>query len=157
MNERKSLSDILRGANRESIEKAWASTKAAGEMGPLPAGEYTAKITKGELFTSRIGTPGYKLTFKVTEGDFAGRLFWEDVWFTPLALPKALRDLRKIGVEKLEQLDLPIPQGIVCAVSLSLRKDDDGNKTNKVQMFTVVRIDPPEVDPFGPSDGGPNQ
>lgn len=155
--ERKKLTDILRGSSREEIEKAWGDTQAAGEMGPLPAGEYTAKIIAGELTTSkRNETPSYHLGFKVIEGDYAGRRFWHDLWLTPAALPMTKRDLGKLGVTSLDQLERPLPQGIRCKAKLALRRDDDGNEHNRVQSFTVIGIDAPEADPFAPSsNGGP--
>ena len=164
--ERKSLSDILRGSDRDALKKAWNETEAAGEMGPLPAGEYVARITAGELAASRTkGTPGYKLTFRVLEGDYAGRRFWLDLWLTPPAIATTKKDLAKIGVplslsyEELEkQLDQPLPQGIRCKAKLKLRKNDKGDDYNEVKEFTVVGIDQPEVDPFAPppKEGGPH-
>lgn len=153
--ERKKLTDILRGQNREAIEKAWGETQAADETGPLPAGEYVARIVSGELTTSkRNETPSYHLTFKVIEGDFAGRRFWADFWLTPAALPMTKRDLLKLGVQSIDQLERPLPQGIRCKVKLALRRDDDGNQHNRVQLFTVVGVDKPEVDPFAPPSNG---
>ena len=110
--ERKKLSDILRGDFRNKLQKAWDDTKAADDFGaPLPAGEYIARIADGNATTARTtGTPGYKLTFKVLDGDHAGRLFWHDVWLTDAALPMAKRDLGKIGVTSLDQLDQPLPR-----------------------------------------------
>ena len=155
--ERKSLSDILRGSSRETLASAWDSTAAADEMGPLPAGEYVAKIIAGELATSkRNETPSYHLAFQVVEGDYAGRRFWHDLWLTPAALPMTKRDLSKIGVTSMEQLEKPIPKGIRCKVKLALRRDDAGNEHNRVNSFAVVGIDAPEVEPFAPSsNGGP--
>ena len=125
---RKSLSDILHGSDRETISQAWGETKAAEDFAPLPPGEYVARIVGGELSTSKTkGTPSYKLTFRVLEGDFAGRRFWHDVYLTPAALPMAKRDLGKLGVTALEQLERPLPPGIRCRVKLALRRDDDGN------------------------------
>ena len=154
MQKRKKLADILRESSRDVIEKAWSDTQAAKETGPLPAGEYVAKIIAGELFESRHGTPGYKLTFRVVEGDYVGRRFWAEVWLTPAALPMAKRDLAKLEINSLDQLEKPLPQGIRCNVKLALRRDDYGNEHNRVQLFTVIGIDPPEVDPFAPSNCG---
>jgi hypothetical protein len=154
--ERKKLTDILRGSDREAIEKAWNETEAAGEMGPLPAGEYIARIVAGELDESKKATPGYKLTFRVVDGDFVGRRFWLDLWLTPAALPMTKRELAKLGVASLEQLEKPLPQGIRCKVKLALRKNDQGDEYNAVKTFTVIGIDAPEADPFAPSSkGGP--
>lgn len=151
--QRKSLSDILREGDRENLSRAWGETQAAEDFAPLPPGEYTARIIAGELFTSKTkGTAGYKLAFRVLEGDHKGRQFWHDVWLTPAALPMAKRDLAKLGVTALEQLERPLPPGIRCKVNLALRRDDDGTETNKVKRFEVVGIDPPETDAFAPTD-----
>jgi len=147
------LSDILANGNRTELTKAWDTTKAAEDFAPLPSGEYVAHVVSGELFTARQNhTPGYKLTFKVIEGQHASRQFWHDVWLTPAALPMAKRDLAKLGVTTLEQLEQPLPQGIRCKVKLALRKDDAGAEYNHVRTFEVVGIDKPEVDPFAPVD-----
>jgi hypothetical protein len=148
---RKSLSDILHGSDRESISRAWGETKAAEDFARLPPGEYVARIVGGELSTSKSkGTPSYKLTFRVLEGDFTGRRFWHDVYLTPAALPMAKRDLGKLGVTALEQLERPLPPGIRCRVKLALRRDDDGSDFNKLKTFAVVGIDEPETDAFAP-------
>jgi hypothetical protein len=151
---RKSLSDILREGDRQSLSRAWGETQAAEDFAPLPSGEYVARIVGGELFTSKTkGTAGYKLAFRVLEGDHQGRQFWHDVWLTPAALPMVKRDLLKLGVNTLEQLERPLPPGIRCKVKLVLRKDDDGTENNRVRSFEVIGIDPPEQDTFAPIDG----
>jgi len=151
---RKSLSDILQNGARDTLSRAWGDTEAADDYGtPLPAGEYVARIVGGELFTSRTkGTAGYKLAFRILEGDHAGRQFWHDVWLTPAALPMAKRDLGRLGVMTLEQLEQPLPPGIRCKVKLALRRDDAGVEFNRVRGFEVVGIDTPEADPFAPQD-----
>lgn len=154
MNHNTRLSDILANGNRAALSAAWASTEAADDFAPLPAGEYVAHVIAGELFTSRQNTtPGYKLAFKVSEGEHAGRQFWHDVWLTPAALPMAKRDLGKLGIVHLEQLEQPLPQGIKCKVKLALRRDDGGAEYNRVRSFDVIGIDTPEADPFAPADG----
>ncbi len=146
------LSDILaNGGDADDMKRLWESTEAAGELAPLPAGEYVAHVVGGELSASRMNaTPGYKLTFRVCEGPFEGRQFWHDCWLTPAALPQSKRDLGKLGVVSLEQLEQPLPRGIRCKVKLALRRDDDGNERNRVRTFEVVGIDPPDVDQFAP-------
>ena len=92
------LSDILANGSADSLRKQWGETEAAGEFDPLPAGEYVARIIGGELTTAKTkGTPGYKLTFRVLEGEHEGRQFWDDIWLTPAALPMAKRDLTQAG------------------------------------------------------------
>ena len=152
MTQRKSLSDILHNGDRESLSRAWGETQAAEDFSPLPTGDYVARIVGGELFTSKTkGTAGYKLTFRVLEGDHQGRQFWQDVWLTPAALPMAKRDLLKLGVTALEQLERPLPPGIRCRVKLTLRREDDGTETNRVRRLDVIDIDPPDADAFAPA------
>jgi hypothetical protein len=148
------LSDILSKSDAgDDLKQLWQDTEAAGEMGPLPAGEYVAHVIAGTLEASRTNaTPGYKLTFRVLEPTaHAGRQFWHDCWLTPAALPQSKRDLGKLGVVSLEQLEAPLPRGIRCKVKLALRKDDDGNERNRVRSFEVVGIDKPERDVFAPT------
>jgi hypothetical protein len=153
MTERKKLSDILQqNSDREKLSNLWATTAAAAEFAPLPKGEYTFRVLAGELFTSKRDTPGYKLTLEVTEGDFEGRRVWCDLWLTPAALPMTKRDLAKIGVTDLDQLERPLPQGILIRGKLALRADDNGNESNRLVRFECVGTEP--GDAFEPKDGG---
>jgi hypothetical protein len=151
--QRRKLSDILTGG-AGSLLDAWESTEAASDFAPLPAGTYAARLIAGELFTAKSGTPGYKLTFKVIEGEHAGRQFWHDVWLTAAALPMAKRDLGKLGVKSVEQLEKPLPPGIRCSCKLALRRDDDGTEYNRVRSFDVIGIDadPTADDDFPPTE-----
>jgi len=159
---RKKLTDILNGGG-DSLRSAWDSAQAASDFAALPADIYRARIIGGELVKAKGGTPGYKLTFKVIEGEHANRHFWHDVWLTPAALPMAKRDLGKLGITSLEQLEAPLPAGIRCKVKLALRRDDDGTEYNKVRTFEVLGIDgmddaafaPPPVEPTSPHSGTP--
>jgi hypothetical protein len=140
---RKKLTDILSlNGGRESLERQWRETQAAAEFAPLPKGEYTFRVLAGELFTSRRNnTPGYKLTLEVTEGEFEGRRAWCDFWLTPQALPMAKRDLAKIGIKDLEQLEKPLPPGILIRGRLALRTNDDGTQSNRLVRFEFVGIE----------------
>lgn len=150
---RRRLSDILAGG-ADSLRKQWESTTAAGEFAPLPAGVYAAHVHAGELFTAKSGTAGYKITFKVIEGEFAGRFTWLDCWLTPAALPMTKRDLGKLGVTSLDQLENGAvqPDRIRCKVHVALRADDSGEQFNRVKRFDVLGIDEPQADAFAPDD-----
>ena len=152
MAERKRLSDILANSDRDRLEKSWSSTKAADDLKPLPAGEYHCRVVSGELFTSKGGTPGYKIAMEIADGEHAGRRLWLDIWLSEAALPLAKRDLGKIGVENLSQLERPLPSGIVIAAKVALRRGDDGAEFNRVSRFEVVAVEPPASDPFAPKD-----
>ena len=148
------LSDILNGSSG-GFNGLWNSTAAAGDFGPVPAGEYVCRVTKGELEASRTkGTPGYKVEFTILDGEFAGRRLWLDCWLTPAALPQSKRDLGKLGIMTPEQMEQPLPRGIRCRVQVVIRRDHDGIERNRVRSFEVICIDPPEVDAFAPLPPG---
>lgn len=149
---RRRLSDILNGG-ADSLRSQWTTTEAAGDFKPLPTGVYVARIASGELSKAKTGTPGYKLCFKVLEGEHAGRLLWHDIWLTPAALPMAKRDLAKLGVTDPVQLESPLPPGIRCAVKVTLRREDDGTEHNRVKHFDVIGID---ADPTADADFAPS-
>jgi len=147
------LTDILSQGSRGDIRNVWDSTDAASDYQPLPPGEYVARIISGELKTSKHSTPGYSLTFEVIEPiEHRDRKFWQDCWLTPAAMPQTKRDLGKLGVTSLDQLESPLPKYYRCKCKLALRKDDDGNESNRLKSFEVLGLDKPEVDPFAPND-----
>jgi hypothetical protein len=152
---RKKLADILQlDGGRDTLKQVWDQTEAASDFTPLPAGDYTCRVQSGEPFNApKKGTPGYKLTFEVTEGEHAGRRVWHDLWLTGPALPMTKRDLAKLGVTRLEQLDQPLPVGILVRVKLALRRDDDGNEHNKVRSFESIGIEP--GDTYAPAEDAP--
>jgi hypothetical protein len=146
---RKSLVDVLNGTSRAELARQFAEAEAAGDMLPLPRGDYRCRVTDGELVTSKTGTPGYTLTFAVDAGEHKGRRVWHTAWLTPAALPMSKRDLSKLGVTTLDMLDRPLPAGIVCDVRVALRADDDGVERNRVSRFDVVEV---LADPTGDDD-----
>jgi hypothetical protein len=147
---RKSLVDVLNGTARDELARQYDETEAAGDMVPLPRGTYRCRLTDGELVTSKNGTPGYQLVFAVDDAEHKGRRLWHTAWLTPAALPMSKRDLGRLGVTSLDQLDRPLPAVFVCDVKVALRVDDDGVERNRVVSFTVVGAltDPTADDDF---------
>ena len=155
MQPKKRLSDILQGNDREHLSRSWSSAQAARELGPLPPGEYICRCVSGELFNSgKKGTPGYKLTLEVAEGEHVGGRVWHDLWLTPTALPMTKRDLAKLGINTLEQLDQPLPAGVLLRVRLSRREDDDGTERNRVIRFDYHGVEPGDAFTPETSDTG---
>jgi len=151
---RRRLTDILAG-DTDQIRDQWTRTEAAQDFAPLPSGTYEAHVQAAELFNAGTGTPGVKLTFRVAEGEHAGRFVWYDCWLTQAALPQTKRDCAKLGIAQLEQLENGAiqPGRIRCTVRVALRRDDDGEAYNRVRGFAVLRIDEAERDAFAPTDG----
>lgn len=145
------LQDILRAQGTlDTIASAWGTTEAAGDFDLLPKGEYLADVVKGDAIESQSkGTPGYRLTFEVVDGEHQGRRFWHEVWFNGGALSRTKRDLAKLGVTDLAQLERPLPAVFRCQVTLTVRRDDDF-ESNRVRKFDVVDVIRPEPDAFAP-------
>ncbi|NLX12453.1 MAG: hypothetical protein GXY44_02215 [Phycisphaerales bacterium] len=59
------------------------------------------------------------------------------------------RDLGKLGIHSLAQLEKPLPQGIRAQANVVLRRDDDGTEYNRVRSFKVIGVD---EDPYAPVD-----
>jgi len=152
MNHRKSLTEILGGAAGVSkLRDVWNTTEAAAERAPIPTGDYVALVVSGGASESRTNqTPCYRLEFRILESEHKGARCWHDCWLTPAALPHTKRDLKTLGITTAEQLEAPLPAGIVVKLRVVLRKEDDGNERNAVRSFEFLRIDRPEADPFAP-------
>lgn len=153
MNEHTRLTDILNG-DFDRLKSAWQNTEAAGDFEPIPAGTYEARLVEGKLFQSRQGTPGYKMMFEIADGEHAGRRCWHDLWITPAALAMTKRDLAKLGLNDLAQLEQPLPAVFRVKLRLALHRDDDGNTYNRVRSLDVLGVDEPERDPFDDAEGG---
>lgn len=152
MSERKKLTDILHGSERDRLSGIWQSAKPADDLKPILPGEYRCRIIDGNLFNARSGTAGYKLTLEVLDGDYEGRRLWHDIWITEAAASLAKRDLGKLGVTSLEQLNDPLPEGIIIAAKVGIRRNDDGAEYNRITRFDVVAIEHPEPEPFAPRE-----
>jgi hypothetical protein len=154
--EQKRLSDILTNSELEQFEQDWYSAEAAPGLKPIPPDIYKCRVVNGvPKKNARSGKPSYKLTLEVVEGEYTGRLLWHDIWMTKDAMPIAKRELAKLGVTHLEQLDRPLPPGIILTVSVSIWRSDKGREFNQIDRFDVVAIEPPTADPFAPPAEGP--
>ena len=145
----KRLTDILGNSEVDAIRQTWAATEASGESGPLPGGEYLAVVggvRRRQNWHAERENPARGPSPSVHESATVARC-----WLTPAAMPGSKRDLMKLGILDLEQLNRPIPPGIIVSVKVALRKDDDGTERNRLTKFDVLRIEPPMPNPFTPT------
>lgn len=67
---------------------------------PIPAGNYTAEVNRSEVKQAKGGRGSYlSLSLKVLEGDFAGRLIFQNITLT-----NASATAQNIGREQMAQL-----------------------------------------------------
>jgi len=131
------LTDILQGNDLDELARRFDQTEPAAEFEPLPAGRYEVDFVHGEACRSSRGTMGYTCEFEISAGDCRGRRLWHTLWLSDDAMSYSRRDLKKLGISSIEQLDQPVPPGIFCFVQVAVRTGDDG-----VQRNTVTRIYP---------------
>jgi len=139
------LAAMYGGDELADLAKQFNDADVASDSAAIPPGKYRCLAVSGDLHKSRSGTPGYRVTFVVDDGEHRGVRLRHDCWLTPAALPMAKRDLLKFGVTR---LDSPFPQGYVADVVVVKYTDDDGIERNKVRSFAIVeRLDDPTADP----------
>lgn len=99
---------------------------------PIPAGEYLAKITESEIKDTAAGTGKYvKLKFEVIEGEYKGRLIWNNLNIinpNPTAVEIAQKELATIC----RAIGKPVIQ--------------DTNELHGIPMLMKVRIVPAKGD-----------
>ena len=154
MTPKKKLSEIVK--NMAALKQQWAATKPAPDTDkPIPPGEYVCDLIDGAGFEARTGTPGFKVTLKVKEGDSAGRLVWHDFYLSEKALPYTMRALARIGITDLEQLDAGLPAGLVVKAKIVVNTRDGGGERNEVRSWELVAVNadanPAVGDPGAPA------
>lgn len=154
MSEFKKLSDVFSNAELDALKADWDSASRVSDRTPLPPGEYTCRVLDGSLFRhAKTGNSGYKLSLEIIEGERAGRKCWYDIWLTKPAMHKSKVDLAKLDISQFEQLEKPLPKGIIVVAKIALKLDSKGSQFNYVVSFEVVDIDPvPSDDWTAPDD-----
>jgi hypothetical protein len=151
---KKLLRDIVKGTV-DDFKQTWDRTEASEGFPPFPSGQYRCLIAGGEMFnTDKNSTPGYKVVFEVTTSPYAGRKFWHSIWLTDKALAMAKAELAKLGITRPEQLEQPLPPGMIADVKVVLRTNDDGDQFNRVKTFQVIQSEVPAAD-FAPPPEAP--
>jgi len=140
---------------KAGIKTRFDETQATDKLDALPTGKYDAELYKGELITSKSGTPGYKAVYKVVDGPHTGRLIFHDLWLTPAAMPRSKGVLAKLQITDAEQLEKPVPVGVIVRVRTRQRVNEFGEAYAEVKDVEYLRTEKPTADPFAPKvEGG---
>jgi hypothetical protein len=130
---------------------AFDATEAAPEFAPLPPGNYTARVLKGEYTTTRAGADAYRLRFEIAEGPHAGKTIVRTWTFGARALPYTKRDLAPFGLTTSAKLLSPFPEPgreYLVRLVVALQRGDDGIERNDVKRIDLVRVDESPVAAF---------
>ena len=84
----------------------FSTVDAVADFAPLPDGEYTCKLADIETETTRAGDPMWKLRWAVEGGEYAGRILFDNMVFSPKAMPRAKLICASCGLDVSGEVDL---------------------------------------------------
>lgn len=141
------LSDVLGGVNLDEVD-----TSDRGKFDLIPAGDYMAQVTEGEVVRKDSGDAMMKLVFEIMDGKFEGRKLYENLNIrhsNPTAQKIALETLTELwrdalgGVGNPGSVEAMKWKALVIRVGISKRKDT-GDMQNRIKRFFPLNGAPPE-------------
>ncbi|WP_435931441.1 DUF669 domain-containing protein [Moraxella bovoculi] len=130
---------------------------------PIPAGNYTAEVNRSEIKQTKDGRGSYlSLSLKVLEGDFAGRLIFQNITLT-----NASATAQNIGREQMAQLagacgvlnlqDSEQLHGIAMGIRVAIETDKTGQyePRNSVKKFFPLNNPMQSTPQFGQPQTAP--
>jgi len=118
-----------------------AEVQPADDFSPIPPGEYRAEITESSIDPTKNGTGEMlKLTFRVLDGQYAGRLLWDRLNIrnqNPIAQEIALRTLSSIchAVGRINVQDSAQLHGIPVFVKVAIKADAGYEPSNQIKAY----------------------
>lgn len=141
----------------------------SGSYEPLPPGQYEALVDKSEIKDTKKGGSMIVLTWKVLEGDYAGRLIWQNItWSNANEKAEAIGRARLSNVchavGKPKIADTADLHDIPCLITLDIEKgkrkpgsDDYYDDKNIVERCDALgaATPPPATAPKTDASGKP--
>jgi len=84
----------------------FASIDSVNDFAPLPDGEYTCNLADIETDITRAGDPMWKLRWAVEAGEYAGRILFDNLVFSPKAMPRVKLVCASCGLDVTGEVDL---------------------------------------------------
>ena len=82
------------------------SVAGVENFAPIPAGDYTCRLTDIEPDVTRAGHEKWRLRWEVQEGEYAGRNIFDTISFTPKAMPRVKLVCEICGVDVTGEVNL---------------------------------------------------
>ena len=107
-----------------------------GNFDPIPSGDYRAQVDKVESKNDKNGNEYFNVKFKVIGGEFAGKVIWDNVFFTEKSLPRLkliasrLLDIKPLGKINITE-DMFTNQTCIITVIQEDYVDKEGNSKRK--------------------------
>jgi hypothetical protein len=140
------FSKVVPSANGTSAEgiDAFDAAEAAPEFALVPPGIYSARVVRGEYYSTKKGDDAYRMRFEIAEGPQAGKTVVRVWTFSAKALSYSKRDLALFGLTKAAQPFSPFPEpGAEYYVRLvvAIQRGDDGIERNDIKRIDNIRIE----------------
>ena len=129
--------------NLNFTQQEVASAQSDNYGAPIPAGNYVAEVNRSEVKQTKDGRGSYlSLSFKIIEGEFAGRLIFQNITLT-----NANATAQAIGREQMAQLagacgilslqDSEQLHGIAMTIRVAIETDKTGQyePRNTIKKF----------------------
>ena len=105
------------------------------DFSPLPDGEYHCKLAKIEEATTVNSDEMWKLRFKVIEGEYAGKLIFDNMVFSPAALKRVKLICSRLGLDVSSEVDLTpemiLNKTCILTVTTEEYEDSEGRKKKR--------------------------
>ncbi len=100
------------------------------EYAPLPDGEYLCTLSEVEMDFTRAGDEMWRLRWQVKGGEHDGRLLFDNMVFSPRALPRAKLICASCGLDVSAEVDLKpemlLDRSAMITTRVEEYKDDHG-------------------------------
>ena len=115
--------------------------KSNNSFETIVSDRYTVEVQKAEVDTASTGSKMVKLTLKITDGDFAGRLLWDNLVVTQNTLWKVLGILEAAGSSLVNSADAE-PEDIAIALDkakMSVYVEPNGTTEKGSQKYSLSK------------------
>ena len=102
----------------------------AKDFSPLPEGKYLCQLSKITKATTKYDDEMWKLHFKVIQGEYTGRIIFDNMVFSKAALGRVKLICSRLGLDTSQEVDVTpdLLQGRKCYISVEIQdyKDNKG-------------------------------
>ena len=108
------------------------------DFSPLPDGTYLCQLSEIEEATTQYGDELWKLRFEVVQGEYTGRIIFDNMVFSEAAMKRVKLICSRLGLDVSGELDITpgLLKGRKCYVTV-LTEDYEDNE-GKVKKRNVV-------------------
>lgn len=111
----------------------FANVDDVDDYSPIPDGDYLCRLTEIELDSTRSGDEMWKLRFAVEEGEYAGRLIFDNLVFSAAAMKRVKLICSRLGIDTDGELDLvpDLIRGRRCVITVHTEEYVDAHEQTR--------------------------